>query len=164
MLHGGTVKMPLHFEQCAFKSMTQIALLNASLVRKDAKDVLIQQGTFRFIPFEYSQGCGPRDEQIATMHMQLIRDFAVRPIEWLGRVSEILNSNNLFPLLTPVFWLESCTINELGNRPQFCEIARHLSILSNSFIPCRISSSSFASSARISVGARCSTAACTTSL
>ena len=98
------------------------------------------------------------------MHVQLIANLTLRPVIRLSWVSEVLNSNDALALITPIIWLEGRAIDKLGDVPKSCKAAHHLSIPSNSFIPRWISSSSFARSARISLGARCSIISCTTSL
>ena len=56
------MKMPLHFDKRTFKSVPKVAFFYLSLVRDDAKDVLIQQRYVGFSPLEYSQRCRPRDK------------------------------------------------------------------------------------------------------
>ena len=107
--------MSLHFQQCALKSVTQVTLFHTSLVGHDAKDVLIQKRHFGVGPFKYSKRRRPRHKQVAGMHMKFFRDLALRPIERLSCVREILDSDNPFPFITPVLWFERSTVDELGD-------------------------------------------------
>jgi hypothetical protein len=106
--------MALHLHKGDAEDVREVRFMDPVGLRYDAKDVLVEYPGLWTRPFEHTEGCRPRDKQVAGLNVKSGGHRSLGAVVWLIRVRQILDANDWRTSRRPVGRLERRAVDEFS--------------------------------------------------